>query len=246
MENNNPEYVYKNVVQLNDDDASRKYLANVFLWMFGALAVSAIFAYEFFATPGLLGLIVQPTINGGLALTALGYVAMFSPLVFSMVISFGFNRISYPVMLALFLTYAVAIGVSFSILGLIYTAGSIFGVFLSSAVIFGIMAVAGYTTRMDLSKFGSILMMMFFGAFAVSIVNWFLGSAQLQYIISFVFVAIMIGLTAYYMQMLKRIGAGIEYGTEESKKLVLIGAFVLYTTFINLFISMLRIFGGRR
>src|SRR6185312_13545257 len=91
-------------------------------------------------------------------------------------------------------------------------------VFISSAVVFGIMAVAGYTTRMDLSKFGSILMMIFFGALAVYFINFFLGSAQLDYIISFVFVALMIGLTAYYMQMLKRIGAGIEYGTQESKK----------------------------
>jgi FtsH-binding integral membrane protein len=130
-------------------------------------------------------------------------------------------------------------------LGIIYTGSSIFGVFLSSAVVFGIMAIAGYTTSMDLSKFGSILIMIFFGTFAVALVNFFLHSAQLDYIISFVFMALMIGLTAYYMQMLKRIGAGIEYGSAESKKLVLIGAFVLYTTFINLFTSMLRIFGRR-
>src|SRR5882757_8153773 len=108
------------------------------------------------------------------------------------------------------------------------------------------MEIAGYTSHIFLTKFGSILVMIFFGAFAVSLVNFFLGSSQLQYIISFAFVALMIGLTAYYMQMLKRIGAGIEYGTAESKKLVIIGAFVLYTTFINLFMSMLRIFGSRR
>ena len=108
------------------------------------------------------------------------------------------------------------------------------------------MAVAGYTTKMDLSKFGSILIIGFFAIFAVSIINFFLGSSQLQYIISFIFVAIMIGLTAYYMQMLKRIGAGIQFGTASAQKLVVIGAFVLYTTFINLFTSMLRIFGGRR
>lgn len=68
----------------------------------------------------------------------------------------------------------------------------------------------------------------------------------MQYLLSFVFMAIMVGLTAYYIQMLKRIGAGLEYGSAESKKLVIIGAFVLYTTFINLFMSMLRIFGSRR
>jgi len=247
MENNNPNYVYDNVVQLDDAaEASRKYLAKVFTWMFAAMAISAVFAYEFYATPSLLGLIVAPTAGGGLGFTGLGYLAIFAPVAFSFVISFGFNRIPYPVLLFLFITYAVTIGISLSIVGLIYTASSIFGVFISSAVVFGIMAIAGYTTSMDLTRFGSILIMIFFGVFAVALVNFFLGSAQLQYIISFAFVAIMIGLTAYYMQMLKRIGAGIEYGTDDSKKLVLIGAFVLYTTFVNLFTSMLRIFGGRK
>src|SRR5260221_11176736 len=242
MENNNPDYVYNNVIQLDDADASRKYLAKVFAWMFIALGISAFVALEFFLNTGLMSLIVKPA-DGGF--TALGYVAIFAPVAFSFVISLGYTRISYPVMLFLFIAYAVTIGVSLSVIGLIYTASSIFGVFLSSAVVFGIMAIAGYTTSMDLTKLGSILMMIFFAVFAVSLINFFLGSAQLQYIISFVFVALMIGLTAYYMQMLKRIGAGIEFGTDSSKKLVLIGAFVLYTTFINLFMSMLRIFGRR-
>ena len=242
MENNNPNYVYENVMQLKDVDTSRKYLAKVFTWMFVALGISALVAFEFFNNSNLMSLIVNPAAGG---FTTLGYVAIFAPVAFSFVISFGYTRISYPVMLLLFLAYAIAIGVSLSVIGLIYTAGSIFGVFLSSAAVFGIMAVAGYTTNMDLSKFGSILTMIFFGVFAVSLINFFLGSAQLEYIISFVFVALMIGLTAYYMQMLKRIGAGIEFGTDSSKKLVLIGAFVLYTTFINLFMSMLRIFGRR-
>jgi len=241
MENQTPDYT--NVIQIDDADSSRKYLAKVFTWMFVALGISAFTAFEFFLNASLMNIIVDPVTHG---FTGLGYVAIFAPVIFSFVISFGFNRISYPALLFLFIAYSVTIGVSFSVLGLIYTAGSIFGVFLSSALIFAVMAIAGYTTHMDLSKFGSILIMLFFGAFAVSLVNFFLGSAQLQYIISFVFVAIMIGLTAYYMQMLKRIGAGIEYGTDESKKLVLIGAFVLYTTFINLFMSMLRIFGNRR
>ena len=244
MENQNTDYTYQNVVQIEDSEtASRKYLANVFLWMFIALGVSAITAYEFYANDNLMHLIINPTVGG---FTGLGYVAVFAPLAFSLVINFGFNRISYITLLVLYMAYSVTIGVTFSIFGLIYTSSSIFGVFLSSAVVFGIMAIAGYKTAMDLTKFGSILYVIFIGVFAVSLVNFFLGSAQLDYIISFIFVAVMIGLTAYYMQMLKRIGAGIEYGTESSKKLVVIGAFVLYTTFINLFMSMLRIFGSRR
>jgi FtsH-binding integral membrane protein len=243
MENNKPDYVYDNVIQINDADASRKYLAKVFSWMFLALGISAFVALEFYLNKNLMSVLLDPATGG---FSGLGYVAIFAPVVFSFVISFGFNRIAYPTLLFLFIAYAVTIGVSLSFIGLIYTATSIFGVFLSAAVIFGIMALAGYTTKMDLSKFGSILIMIFFGAFAVGMINFFLHSAQLDYIMSFVFVALMIGLTAYYMQMLKRIGQGIEYGSEESKKLVLIGAFVLYTTFINLFMSMLRIFGRRR
>lgn len=236
-------YVYDNVIQVNEVDSSRKYLAKVFTWMCVALGVSAAVAYAFATDFTLLSLIINPTAGG---FTTLGYVAIFSPLAFNLVMNFGYTRISYPVLVALFFGYAIAIGVSLSIIGLIYTASSIFTVFLSSAAVFAIMAIAGYTTQTDLTKFGSILWMIFMGAFVVSLVNFFMGSSQLQYLLSFVFVALMIGLTAYYVQMLKRIGEGLEYGSAESKKLVIIGAYVLYTTFINLFMSMLRIFGSRR
>lgn len=244
MESNNPNYVYNSVVQLDDEaTSSRKYLAKVFAWMFVALGVSAFVAFEFFLTPSLMSLIIDPVAGG---FTGLGYVAIFAPVVFSLVANFGYTRVSYPVMVVLFMAYAATIGVSLSVLGLIYTGSSIFSMFLTSALLFGIMAVAGYTTKSDLTKMGSILFMIFMGAFVASLVNFFIGSSQFEYIISFVFVAVLIGLTAYYIQMLKRIGAGIEYGSAESKKLVIIGAFVLYTTFINLFMSMLRLFGRRR
>ncbi|MFI5157251.1 MAG: Bax inhibitor-1 family protein [Sphingobacteriales bacterium] len=249
MESNNPNYTYDSVVQLDDSEtASRKYLAKVFAWMFVALGISAFFALEFYSNSALTSAILVPATDGTgyVGFTGLGYICVFAPLAFSLVMSFGFNRISYPVMVFLLLAYSATIGISLSVLGFEYTAGSIFGVFLSAAVVFGVMAITGYTTSMDLSKFGSIIYMIFIGAFVASLVNFFIGSAQLDYIISFIFIAVMVGLTAYYMQMLKRIGAGIEYGNEQSKKLVIIGAFILYTTFINLFISMMRIFGRRR
>jgi len=243
MENNNTDYAYQNVTQINDTDTSRKFLASVFAWMFVGLGLSAAFAFEFYLNQGLMNLIVDPITHG---FTGLGYVTIFAPVAFSLVARFGYNRVSYPVMIILFLAYATLIGISLSVLGLAYTGGSIFSVFLSSAVLFGIMAVAGYTTHQDLTKFGSILWTIFIGAFVVGLINFFIGSSQLDYILSFVFVALMVGLTAYYIQMLKRIGAGIEYGSDSANKLVIIGAFVLYTTFINLFMSMLRIFGSRR
>lgn len=243
MEIKESNYVYDNVIQIDESDSSRKYLAKVFTWMFVALGVSAFVAYEFYINKGLMDLIVNREVGG---FTGLGYVAIFAPLAFSMVMSFGFNRLSYTALLGLFIAYAVSIGVTLSVFALLYTIGSMFTVFLSASAVFGIMAIAGYTTQTDLTKFGSVLIVIFMGAFVVSMVNFFLGSSQLQYLLSFVFMAIMVGLTAYYIQMLKRIGAGLEYGSAESKKLVIIGAFVLYTTFINLFMSMLRIFGSRR
>ena len=243
MENNNPNYVYDNVMQVNEADASRKFLANVFLWMTAGLGISAFFAFEFFLNRDLLRLILDPNTGG---FTAFGYVTIFAPVAFSLVARFGYNRVSYPVMIILFLAYASLIGISMSVLGLIYAASSIFTIFISSAVVFAIMAIAGYTTHQDLTKFGSILWVIFMGTFVVGLVNFFMRSAQLDYIISFVFVALMVGLTAYYIQMLKRIGASVEYGSDSSNKLSIIGAFVLYTTFINLFMSMLRIFGRRR
>jgi FtsH-binding integral membrane protein len=243
MENNNPNYVYENVTQINEVDSSRKFLANVFLWMTAGLALSAFMAYEFFINHELLLMIVNPATGG---FTGFGYIALFAPVAFSLVARFGYNKVSYPVMVILFLAYAALIGISFSVLGLIYTAGSIFTVFLSSAVVFAIMAIAGYTTHQDLTKFGSVLRIVFFAAFVVGLINFAIGSSQLDYILSFVFVATMIGLTAYHVQTLKRIGEGIEFGSDSAKKLTIIGSFVLYTTFINLFMSMLRIFGSRR
>src|SRR5258708_2140127 len=110
MENQNPDYTYQNVVQIDDSEAaSRKYLANVFLWMFIALGISALTAYEFYANDNLMRLIINPTVGG---FTGLGYVAVFAPLAFSLVINFGFNRISYITLLVLYMAYAVAIGVT--------------------------------------------------------------------------------------------------------------------------------------
>ena len=108
------------------------------------------------------------------------------------------------------------------------------------------MAVIGYTTKTDLTKFGSIMMMGLVGIIIASIINWFLNSAGLDYIISFIGVLVFTGLTAYDVQKLKRIGAGVEYGTEVASKLVIMGALSLYMDFLNLFLFLLRLFGDRK
>ena len=244
MENNNPNYVYDNVIQIEDSEASRKFLANVFMWMFVALGVSSVIAYLFNNDNALNALIRDPATGGA---TGLGLLAMISPLIFILVMRFGLNRLSYGVLAVIFVAYAAVTGVSFSIILSLYTASSVLGVFLTSSVLFGVMAVAGYTTRTDLSKFGSILIMFLIGIIIATLVNVFiLHSAGLDMIISYVGVAIFVGLTAYDVQKLKQIGAGLIYGDASAAKMALMGGLTLYLDFINLFLFLLRIFGRRR
>ncbi|MDR3696179.1 Bax inhibitor-1/YccA family protein [Mucilaginibacter sp.] len=243
MEINKPDYVYDNIVQINDTDASRKFLANVFMWMFVALGVSALSAYVFANTPSLLMTLVDVTTG---QLTGFAYIAMFSPLAFVLLMRFGLNRISYPVLALLFVAYATLTGISLSFILLIYTASSVTGVFLTSSIVFGIMAIAGYTTKTDLTKFGSILIMFLIGIVVASLVNMFLHSSGLQMLISYIGVAVFVGLTAYDVQKLKNIGAGLAYGDATASKMALMGGLTLYLDFINLFLMLLRIFGRRR
>ena len=244
MEIKNNDYSYQSVIQMDDEEtSSRKFLANVFLWMFAALALSSFMAYEFGTDEGLRNYIFNPQTGG---LTGLGIIAMFSPFAFVLLISFGFNKIPYPILAVLFIAYAAVLGISLSVILAIYTATSVFNVFVTASVLFGIMAVAGYTTKTDLTKFGSLLIIGLIGLVLASVINMFLHSAQFDYILSFFGVAIFTGLTAYDVQKLKRIGQGIEYGDAAGKKLALMGALSLYLDFVNLFLFLLRIFGRRK
>ncbi|MDN3550979.1 Bax inhibitor-1/YccA family protein [Mucilaginibacter aquaedulcis] len=243
MEIKDPEYVYKNVVQLNEGDASRKFIANVFLWMFVALGLSAVCAFLFSQNPALLNMLIDPATGRN---TGLGTAVMFAPLAFVLLISFGFNRLSYGVLALLFIAFSAIMGISLSYILLVFTAGSVLGVFITTSVVFGVMAIAGYTTNTDLTKFGSIMMMGLIGIIIASVVNMFMHSSQLEYIISYIGIAVFVGLTAYDVQKLKRIGAGLEYGHASASKMALMGGLTLYLDFINLFLMILRLFGRRR
>jgi len=243
MENQNPDYTYQNVVQIEDATQSRKFIAGVFSWMFVALGISSIAAYLFANTPALLQLLFDPATGQA---SILFYVAMFSPLAFVLIMSFGVNRISYLGLSLLYIAYSVATGISLSFILLVYTSSSVSGVFITSSVVFGIMAVAGYTTKTDLTKFGSLMMMLLVGIIVASIVNWFLHSSGLSMLISYIGVAVFVGLTAYDVQKLKRIGAGLEYGDASAKKMALMGGLTLYLDFVNLFLFLLKIFGRKR
>lgn len=243
MENNNPDYVYKNVIQINEADTTRKFLANVFLWMFVALGLSAVFAYIFANDHSLFNMLTDQNTGRN---TGLGTIVMLAPLAFVLIISFGFNKLSFGVLALLYIAFSIIMGISLSYLLFIFTASSVLGVFLTTSVLFGVMAIAGYTTKQDLTNFGSILIMFLIGIIIASVVNYFLHSTGLDMIISYIGVAVFVGLTAYDVQKLKRIGQGLEYGDASASKMALMGGLTLYLDFINLFIFLLRIFGRRK
>jgi len=244
MEIQKREYDFKNAVQLDGtEDSTRKFMANVFMWMFVALAISAAAAYLFSHDQSLLQLVFNPETNRR---TGLGTIVTFAPLAFILIMSFGMNKIAYPVLLVLFIAFSAMMGISLSSIFLAYSPALISKVFLITSLVFGVMAVTGYTTHQDLTKFGSIMIIGLFGIIIASLVNVFMHSAQMDYIISYIGVAVFVGLTAYDVQRIKRIGEGLEYGDASAPKLAIMGALSLYLDFINLFIMLLRVFGGGR
>ena len=223
-------------------NASKTFLANVFSWMFLALIISAVASLVFASNPVLLGYLVNP-MKG---LTGLGMLVMFSPLAFVLLMSFGYNKLSFPLLISLFMVYSAITGISLSFIFLVYTSSSIALTFGITAVTFGTMAITGYTTKTDLSKFGSIMMMLLVGLVIAMVVNIFLHSSGLEYLLSFLGVAVFTGLTAYDVQKIKLMSESIEFSGEDSRKVAVMGALRLYLDFINMFLFMLRLFGNRK
>jgi FtsH-binding integral membrane protein len=220
----------------------RTFMSNVFSWMFLALIVTSVAAWWFANDLSLLRMLV--TEEGKMSI--LGWVVMLAPIGFVLLMSFAFNRLSYTTLIILFITYAALVGISMSFILLAYTLSSVFMTFAITAGMFGTMAVVGYTTKTDLTSFGRIMMMGLIGIIIATLVNMFMHSDTLNYIISYVGVAVFTGLTAYDVQKLKMIGEGTTYGEENTKKLSILGALTLYLDFINLFLMLLRLFGDRR
>jgi FtsH-binding integral membrane protein len=216
------------------------FVANVFSLMFTALIISGLSAV-WFATDGMKSYVIN--VEGGL--TTLGWVSMLSPIGLVMLIGFGFQKYSAKFLLGIFLLYSTLTGVSLSTVFSIYTSSSIASTFFISSLTFGVMALTGYTTKTDLTKWGSLLFMGVIGIVIASIINMFLGSSLMHYLISIVGVLVFTGLTAYDVQKIKNIGNQIDEGTQTAQKLMIMGALTLYLDFINLFLMMLRLFGNR-
>ncbi len=160
-------------------------------------------------------------------------------------ISFRIDRLQYTTALALFMVYAGLLGVTLAPIFLVYTGTSVTRVFFISAASFGALSLWGYTTRRDLSAFGSFLIMGLFGIIIASLVNIFLKSSGLDWVISVIGVGVFAGLTAWDTQRIKEMYDVHDDGTVAGRKAVM-GALSLYLDFINLFMMLLRLLGDRR
>lgn len=219
-------------------DAASIFLAKVFNWMAVGLGITGIVAYATAAT-GLATRIINSPLFLIIALGTLGLVFFLSARI---------DKIQASTASALFVAYSVLNGLFFSTIFLRYTGASIASTFVITAGMFGAMAVYGLVTKRDLSGWGSFLFMGLIGLIIASIVNIFLKSSGVYWFTSMIGVLIFTGLTAYDVQKIKRMGEeGImSQGQEAITKGSIMGALALYLDFINLFLMLLRFFGGSR
>lgn len=215
---------------------SQTFINRVFGWMFIALLISALTAVSFASSPDFMNMLIvkQGTKE---AITGFGWFVMLAPLLFGLILIFGYEGLSETTVKALFLIYSAVNGISFSFIIHCYTTTSLVSCFISAAAMFATMAIYGYVTKKDLSSWGSLLLMALAGLLIVNLVTLITGSSRIMdYIIGSIGVIVFCGLTAYDMQKLK----SMEY----SEKGAVMGAFELYLDFINIFLDLLRIFGS--
>jgi FtsH-binding integral membrane protein len=232
------------------DAGLRSYMLRVYNWMASGLLLTGIIAYGI-ANTSLIDAFYRPvmTVNGpAVQPTALAMISMFAPLAFVLALSFGVNRMSRGTVQLLYWLFAAAMGASLTNIFLIYEHGSIARVFFITAATFGAMSLYGYTTRADLSRWGSFLFMGLIGIILASVVNMFIGSTGLQFAISVIGVLVFVGLTAYDTQRIKADYVQFAYaeGSDIAAKRSVYDALSLYLNFINLFLLILQLTGNRR
>ena len=214
---------------------TKSFVSTVFMWMFAALGITAATAYLFGTNVNLMNLLMQITPQGTAKVSLLGWIVTFAPFVIVLVMSARINRMSVQKTVLWYVIYSILMGMSLSFIFWAYTTASIFKTFIITAGMFGVMAVVGYTTNTDLTKFGSFLIMALIGVIIATLVNFFMHSARLDYIISILGVLIFTGLTAFDVQKIKQIGnAGINDG-DVMAKITIHAALTLYLDFLNLF-----------
>ena len=223
---------------------TRSLFASVFAWMFVALGITTVCSLLFAYNPSLSEILYSEDAMGRSRTSVIGWIIMFAPLGLVLVMNFAFNRLSFMALIAIFFLFSALFGISLSSIFHVYRIGSIGTVFASTCALFGVMAILGYTTKTDLTKLGSLLMVGLIGIVIASLINMFLRNGTMDYIISIIGVIIFTGLTAYDTQKIKELSQQ-NNGSVEFKKIAIMCALTLYLDFINLFLFLLRLFGRR-
>ena len=231
------------------DEGLRAYMLKVYNYMATGILLTGIIAlltFKMSVVTDSSGSIVGLTQMGNaIYMSGLKWLVMLAPLGIVFYMSFGINKMSAAKAQTTFWIFAALMGLSLSSILLVYTGMSITRVFFICSATFGAMSIYGYTTKRDLTKLGSFLMMGLIGIIIASIVNIFMKSSMMYFVISILGVLIFVGLTAYDTQKIKNMYAASDTGELMGKKAVM-GALTLYLDFINLFIMLLRLFGQRR
>ena len=228
------------------DEGLRQYMIKIFNYMGAGLCITALAAWIVVNTPLLTMMYSINEQAHTASLSALGWIITLAPL--ALVFAFGAmaNRASASKLLLMFFGFSAIMGMSCANILISYSGASITRVFLITAATFGAMSLYGYTTKRDLTGIGSFMYMGLWGVIIASIVNIFMQSSGLYYAISYISVAVFVGLTAYDMQNLKSLYYGVGADEESRNKVAISGALNLYLDFINLFLSLLRLMGDRR
>ena len=222
------------------DAGLRSYMLSVYNYMASGVLLTGIVALLFapYAQDVLLN-------AAGTGMSGLGWLITLAPLAFVMVLSFGINRLATGTAQALFWAFSVVMGLSMSTIFITYTGTSIAQTFFATAAAFAGLSLWGYTTKRDLSGFGTFLIMGVVGILVAMLINIFLQSSAMAFAISVIGVLLFAGLTAYDTQRIKSMYAYVA-GTDFMGKSVIMGALSLYLDFVNMFMFLLQLFGGRR
>lgn len=218
-------------------EATRKFLLNVYNWMAMGLAITGVIAWGVAGSEFSMTLATNPVLYFGLFIVQLGIVFGLSAAI---------DRIPSGVAIGTFFLYSALTGLTFSILFLVFTGASIASTFFICAGMFASVSVFGYVTKKDLSKLGTYLFMALIGLIIASVVNIFLKSPMMNWIISLAGVLIFTGLTAHDTQKIKKMSQVTEFDSEQGKKAAVLGSLTLYLDFINLFMFLLNFLGNRR
>jgi len=231
------------------DEGLRAYMLKVYNFMATGVLLTGIIAllsFKISVVTNASGEITGFTSFGNaLFFSGLKWIVMLAPLGIVFYMSFGIRKMSSAKAQTVFWVFAALMGLSLSWILLVYTGVSVARVFFITSATFGAMSIYGYTTKRDLTKFGSFLMMGLIGIIIASVVNIFMKSTMMYFVISILGVLIFVGLTAYDTQKIKNMYMASDSGEIIGKKAVM-GALTLYLDFINLFIMLLSLFGQRR